>query len=60
MSGKIVKRKSGNLVALNIEIDASQYRRLEEISNQLGMTKRDIVSSALNCWISLSGVERRS
>ena len=57
---KMVQRKSGNLVVLNVEIDASQFRILDEISQELGMTKRDIVSQAINVWISLSGVRKVS
>ena len=50
---RIISRKRGKLVRLVIEIDASQSRQLDTVIKQLGMTKVDAVSSAINIWLNM-------
>ena len=57
---KTIKRKSGNMIGLMVEIDATQFKLLDEISLEFKMTKRDIISQAINCWISLSGIRKNN
>lgn len=53
MEGKIVKRKRGSVVRLVAELDASQSEEFNRITKQLGMTKVDAVSAALNIWLGM-------
>jgi len=46
----VVNRKRGNVVRIVVEIDASQSRELNRISEKLGMSKADAIAAALNIW----------
>ena len=55
---KIINRKRGNLVRLVVELDASQAREFDNAVKQLGMTKVDAISAAINIWLNMVNAKR--
>ena len=53
MSTQIVRRKRGDLVRLQIELDASQSKHLTEVSERLCKPKSKVIAEALNIWFSM-------
>ena len=52
---KIINRRQGAVIALNIELMANQKRMLDEYSERFNMKKSDIIAQALNMWFGNMG-----
>lgn len=55
---RIQTRKSRAVVRLDIEISHAMNKRLEQYTQELNMSKRKIVETALDIWLGQRDIER--